>query len=251
MNGSDSRSSSLTSSGARPSSSSLIELWWISFSLARLFSSSGAALTSSSSCLIMLPIRMTLAGCSTISVTGRSARLIVLRISRHGYAVWTHHQDLRVILRFRVAHSPSLSLPVRGMRQGSGWQQQDFTRGSPAAITRCACAACDGERHHGRPPRALERCAAGIQRRPERRWGIRPRLARRAPTDDPDPAEALFDDGPADAEPYGSWFGWDTDGYRQPPFSAEDQAYPPELESPPEPGYPAEPGYPGEARLPR
>ena len=72
VNGSDSRSSSLTSSGASPSSSSLIELSWISFSRARLFSSSGAALTSSSSCLIMLPIRMTLAGCSTISVTGRS-----------------------------------------------------------------------------------------------------------------------------------------------------------------------------------
>ena len=39
---------------------------------ARLFSSSGAALTSSSSCRIMLPIRITLAGCSTISITGRS-----------------------------------------------------------------------------------------------------------------------------------------------------------------------------------
>ena len=71
-NGSDSRSSSSTSSGASPSSSSLIELVWICLSLARLFSSSGAALTSSSSCLIMLPTRMTLAGCSTISVTGRS-----------------------------------------------------------------------------------------------------------------------------------------------------------------------------------
>src|SRR5260370_20026534 len=70
--GSDSRSSSSTSSGASPSSSSLMELWWISFSRALLFSSRGAALTSSSSCLIMLPIRMTLAGCSTISVTGRS-----------------------------------------------------------------------------------------------------------------------------------------------------------------------------------
>ena len=71
----------------------------------------------------------------------------------------------------------------------------------------------------------------------------------RAGTDDPDPAEAMFHDGPADAEPYGSWFGWDTDGYRQPPFSPEDQAYPPELESPPEPGYRPEPGYPGEATL--
>jgi prephenate dehydratase len=68
-NGSDSRSSSSTSSGARPSSSSLMEFWWISFSRARLFSSSGAAFTSSRSCLIMLPMRMTLAGCSTISVT--------------------------------------------------------------------------------------------------------------------------------------------------------------------------------------
>ncbi len=61
------------SSGARPSSSSLIELLCICFSRALLFSSSGAALTSSSSWRIMLPIRITLAGCSTISVTGRSA----------------------------------------------------------------------------------------------------------------------------------------------------------------------------------
>ncbi len=71
-NGSDSRSSSSTSSGASPSSSSLMEFWWISFSRARLFSSSGADLTSSSSWRIIEPIRMTLAGCSTISVTGRS-----------------------------------------------------------------------------------------------------------------------------------------------------------------------------------
>ena len=68
-NGSESRSSSSTSSGARPSSSSLMEFWWISFSRARLFSSSGADFTSSRSCRIMLPIRMTLAGCSTMSVT--------------------------------------------------------------------------------------------------------------------------------------------------------------------------------------
>jgi len=71
-NGSDSRSSSSTSSGASPSSSSLIELAWISASRARLFSSSGADFTSSSSWRIMLPIRITLAGCSTISITGRS-----------------------------------------------------------------------------------------------------------------------------------------------------------------------------------
>jgi hypothetical protein len=49
-----------------------MELSWIPLSLALLFSSSGAALTSSSSWRIMLPIRMTLAGCSTMSVTGRS-----------------------------------------------------------------------------------------------------------------------------------------------------------------------------------
>ena len=63
-NGSDSRSSSSRSSGARPSSSSMMERWWISRSRPRLASSSGAARTSSSSCLIMLPIRITLAGCS-------------------------------------------------------------------------------------------------------------------------------------------------------------------------------------------
>ena len=63
-NGSVSRSSSSRRSGDRPSSSSLIEVWWISRSRARLASSSGAARTSSSSCLIMVPIRITLAGCS-------------------------------------------------------------------------------------------------------------------------------------------------------------------------------------------
>ena len=70
-NGSESRSSSSRSSGARPSSSSAIDRWWISRSRLRLASSSGAARTSSSSCLIMLPIRMTLAGCS-IRLAGSS-----------------------------------------------------------------------------------------------------------------------------------------------------------------------------------
>jgi MinD-like ATPase involved in chromosome partitioning or flagellar assembly len=69
----------------------------------------------------------------------------------------------------------------------------------------------------------------------------------RAGPDDPDRAEAMFHDGPADPEPYGSWFGWDTDGHRLPPFSLEDQAYPTELESLPQPGHPAAPGFPGEA----
>jgi len=41
-----------------------VDLRWISVRRCRAFSSSGAAFTSSSSCLIMLPIRMTLAGCS-------------------------------------------------------------------------------------------------------------------------------------------------------------------------------------------
>ncbi len=68
------RSSSSTSSGARPSSSSAIERWWISARRARPFSSSGALRTSSSSCLTIEPIRITLAGCSTRSAgfVGRS-----------------------------------------------------------------------------------------------------------------------------------------------------------------------------------
>ena len=68
------RSSSSTSSGARPSSSSAIERWWISARRARPFSSSGALRTSSSSCLTIEPIRITLAGCSTRSagLVGRS-----------------------------------------------------------------------------------------------------------------------------------------------------------------------------------
>ena len=72
VKGSVSRSSSSTSSGARPDSSSLIEAAWISLSRWRLASSSGAAFTSSSSWRIMLPIRITLAGCSTSSVMWRS-----------------------------------------------------------------------------------------------------------------------------------------------------------------------------------
>src|SRR6478609_5756310 len=64
VKGSESRSSSSTSSGARPASSSLIEARWISLSRSRLASSSGADRTSSSSWRIMLPIRITFAGCS-------------------------------------------------------------------------------------------------------------------------------------------------------------------------------------------
>src|SRR3954447_26282259 len=67
VNGSESRSSSSTSSGASPLSSSLIEERWISLSRLRLASSSGADFTSSRSCRIMLPIRITFAGCSTRS----------------------------------------------------------------------------------------------------------------------------------------------------------------------------------------
>ena len=61
------RSSSSRSSGARPCSSSRDRRRWISTSRARPASSRGAPRTSSSSCLIMLPIRITLAGCSTCS----------------------------------------------------------------------------------------------------------------------------------------------------------------------------------------
>ena len=66
-NGVLSRFSSSRSSGARPSSSSRTELDRISRSRRREASSSGAERTSSSSCLIIVPIRMTLAGCSTMA----------------------------------------------------------------------------------------------------------------------------------------------------------------------------------------
>jgi len=79
--------------------------------------------------------------------------------------------------------------------------------------------------------------------------------------DGADPAGVEFPDGPADANPYGSWFGWqpesepavDGDGYPPPSFYPEDQGYPPEPEHPRGPGYaplppdhpgPGEPGYP-------
>ena len=69
VNGSESRSSSSTSSGASPDSSSVSDRRWMSRSRTRDASSSGAERTSSSSCLIIEPIRMTLAGCSTSSAT--------------------------------------------------------------------------------------------------------------------------------------------------------------------------------------
>ena len=86
VNGSDSRSSSSRSSGARPSSSSLIELSWISRSRARVASSSGAARTSSSSCLIIVPIRMTLAGCSTMLPTALLLVTVLARLRHVGHA---------------------------------------------------------------------------------------------------------------------------------------------------------------------
>jgi MinD-like ATPase involved in chromosome partitioning or flagellar assembly len=84
-------------------------------------------------------------------------------------------------------------------------------------------------------------------------------------TDGADRAGAGFPDSPADAGPYGSWFGWeaeseppDEDGDPRPPLYPGDQGYPPEPEYPRgpgyaplppdhagagEPGYPAGPGY--------
>ena len=70
VKGREMRSSSSTSSGASPSSSSAIERRWISFRRARPASSRGALRTSSNNCLIIVPIRITLPGCSTSSVIG-------------------------------------------------------------------------------------------------------------------------------------------------------------------------------------
>ena len=114
VNGSESRSSSSTSSGARPSSSSLIELAWISLSRTRLASSRGAARTSSSSCLIMLPIRMTLAGCSTMLRHRDLAGVVVTAAAAERHPVLAHDQDLGVLRRPfvpRHLHAAILSHP--------------------------------------------------------------------------------------------------------------------------------------------
>ena len=68
-----SRSSSSRSSGRQAVLELRIEDSWISRSRWRPASSSGAARTSSSSCLIIVPIRITFAGCSTIAVTWSSS----------------------------------------------------------------------------------------------------------------------------------------------------------------------------------
>jgi MinD-like ATPase involved in chromosome partitioning or flagellar assembly len=89
---------------------------------------------------------------------------------------------------------------------------------------------------------------------------------RRGQADGADPTGAGFPPGAADAEPYGSWFGWgtesgsaaDADGYPQRSFYPGDRGYPlepghprgpgyaplpPDHPDPGEPGYPAGPGY--------
>ena len=90
----------------------------MSRSRTREASSSGAERTSSSSCLIIEPIRMTLAGCSTSSATlppprprsarprGRSRRGAVAA-EFDGPAVRAHHHDalLGCLTRRRIAHT--------------------------------------------------------------------------------------------------------------------------------------------------
>ena len=146
VNGSDSRSSSSTSSGASPASSSLIEAWWISLSRVRLASSSGAAFTSSSSWRIMLPIRITLAGCSTRSVSARSpsSSSSPVRVARaggrgreharghgaHRLAVGSDHHDLLLARRLGpvgvLSHAPqprTRSHTAYGTAGASGGEQ--------------------------------------------------------------------------------------------------------------------------------
>ena len=119
LNGRVIRSSSSRSSGARPCSSSRIDAAWMSRSRLRLASSSGAARTSSSSCLIMVPIRMTLAGCSTISLTlERGVGVVVLRRQRHRSdrpAVGPHDDDLLWTLAAvpGCSHAPILPRSAR------------------------------------------------------------------------------------------------------------------------------------------
>jgi MinD-like ATPase involved in chromosome partitioning or flagellar assembly len=65
---------------------------------------------------------------------------------------------------------------------------------------------------------------------------------------DPDPAAPVFRDGPADAEAYGPWFGWDP-GPQEPYDSPPDVTYPAATRSPradeyPAFGYRSEPEYP-------
>jgi hypothetical protein len=96
-NGSVSRSSSSISSGASPASSSLIEDRWISLSRLRLASSSGAAFTSSSSVRIIVPIRITFAGCSTSSVIARSSLPPFSRLSPSRMTTCSWSADLSVM----------------------------------------------------------------------------------------------------------------------------------------------------------
>ena len=83
----------------------------------RLASSRGAARTSSSSCLIIVPIRMTLAGCSTISLTSSAppspSSSWGHRQGADGLAVGPHDDDLLRTLAAVAGCSHASILPRR------------------------------------------------------------------------------------------------------------------------------------------
>ena len=87
--------------GRGPSRARSSDRSWISARRARPASSSGALRTSSRSCLIMLPIRMTLAGCS-ISPAGLR---VGVRVAGHGHAVGRHHDDAVLLPPVRLVGS--------------------------------------------------------------------------------------------------------------------------------------------------
>ncbi len=110
-------------SWARPSGASWMEARWISLSRLRLASSRGAAFTSSSNAWrIMLPIRITLAGCSTRSVTARVVAVLAVgglcqRGGGYGaqrLTVRAHHDH---VLLLRLTHGPDSTQPGRDARQ--------------------------------------------------------------------------------------------------------------------------------------
>ena len=165
---------------------------WISRSRCRLASSSGAAFTSSSSCRIMLPMRITLAGCSTRSVTDRSSSSCAHRPGRRPA---DPPRPCRRARRSRPGAIPrcrkdgrSRSRRRRRRRRGRSWHPSlplrvedarapPDQRGSPAGAVPQAC----GSVWPVERPREVGRSASpDLRRRSARRRATSARMRMRA-----------------------------------------------------------------------
>ena len=193
QNGGASRASSSRRSGDSDSDSSFTEVSKIAASRSRLASSSGAARTSSSSCLIIEPIRMTFAGLldrlavGAIAARGRSARSRGhhLRVLHGGLRLKVGHGEAFYRLR-GPSRSDELATPTsNGTRISADVADpcRPIRSNGPVSVgsmNATSVARDETRRHRAEPARPRSRAGRTILHRPSGR-GSGPMRCRRAP----------------------------------------------------------------------